>query len=164
MLNVCRIVDHPYAGWPLIVILFSVQLTIGDCFQSFSRTMQLTLQRKRQTLAKNWPQMAKRLKARSSAKVQKCWHLRPVWSALPICEAPHLCSKPATRCAEPFLSPPFVLTILNIYSKMDFPNSIQISQMICFSRVGLSGTLINLTHHLVTEPRPALKRSPVVER
>ena len=85
-------VDHPYAGWPLIVILFSVQLTIGDCFvvASHSHGHAADITTEETNIGQELASHGK--KAGSSAKVPKCWHLRPVWSALPICEAPHLCS------------------------------------------------------------------------
>ena len=113
-------VDHPYAGWPLIVILFSVQLTIGDCFVVSSHSHG-PCSWHYNGRDKHWPRIGltwqKGWKYCKSAKVlaSPTSLERPpnLWSSTSVL-------KPAARCAEPFLSPPFVLTILKIYSKWIF--------------------------------------------
>ena len=76
--------------------------------------MQLTLQRNRQTLAKNWPHMAKRLEV-----VQKCKSagISDQFGAPSQSVKLHICAQTSHQVCEPFLSPTFVLTILKIYSK-----------------------------------------------
>ena len=160
MLNVCRssICWVAFDSNTLFCPINNRRLFCG--YLSFSRTMQLTLQRKRQTLAKNWPHMAKRLEV-----VQKCKSagISDQFGAPSQSVKLHICAQTSHQVCRTFSLSSFCFDHFENIFQMNFPNSIQISQMICFSRVGLSGTLINLTH-LVTEPRPALKRSPVVER